>query len=77
MRRVSASFCLLIISFGANIREPHTALGQMSHGDSRSPACRSEVTPRRVYCFKLVPRHTKIVSDVTDKIERMSGKWHD
>jgi hypothetical protein len=74
MRTVSAGFYLLMISFGAYIREPHTALGQMSHGNGRSPPCGSELTPRRVDCFKPVPRHTKIVSDATDKIERMSGR---
>jgi len=63
-----------MVSFGAQFREPHTALGKVSHGDRRSPACGSDVAPRRFYCFKPVPRHTKMVSDATDKIERMSGK---
>jgi hypothetical protein len=66
-----------MISFGPYIREPHTALGQMSHGDRCSPACRSDVTPRRFDCFKPVPRHSKIVSDATDKIERKSGRLAD
>jgi hypothetical protein len=77
MRSVSAGFCLLMISFGAQFREPHTALGQVSHGDRRSPACRSDVTPRRFDCFKPVPRHSNMVSNATDKIERMSGRLAD
>jgi hypothetical protein len=67
----------LMISFGAQFREPHTALGQVSHGDRRSPACRSDVTPRRFDCFKPVPRHSNMVSNATDKIERMSGRLAD
>jgi hypothetical protein len=72
MRVVSAGSYLLMISVGAQFREPHTAFGQPSHGDRRSPACRRDVTPRRIDCFLPVPRHSIIVSNATDKIERMS-----
>ncbi len=67
MRSVSAGFYLLMISFGAQFREPQTAFSQLSQGDRRSPACRSDVTPRHVDCFKPVPRHSYIVSNATDK----------
>jgi hypothetical protein len=74
MRVVSAGFYLAIISVGAQLGEPHTALGQTSHGDGRSPACLSHITPRHINRFKPVPRHSNIVSNATDKIERTSDK---